>query len=377
MVLGGVLWTEEQLYAKVAAKYGVPVVAVEPEPQPQPEPEPEPLPAADAEWDDDAGFGFGDLGATEEETTDAEAEVLKALEKDAKAINQKPVWMNSQAALWFMQTDPDDKIHALQQWEHTMERYRQRCAHLYFNEQFVEALAEAEAGLVCIAGHSKPGAKANKQGHAGATGGGIRKELLDSAARCAIALGKGQAALEHTDDLLTSWPKLVAKDFGFWLLRGKCFVAMKNWAGASDMYCKAVTLRPTNYSGWVALTSLYKAASSAPPPSADWDPSLAHNPDGSPSKWRELDDHSKFEIDGAALKWRLCASASARVRRAFLRYSSRDAAGELVSPDLATVGVISLHAVKHSDPAGGGPVTPPPLVSAHNLLTTIAIQGRF
>jgi hypothetical protein len=328
----------------------------EPERQPEPEPEPEPEPALGDENGEDEDDPFGSFGLGEAEEEPEVDEAAEALAADAKAINQQPVWQNAQEELWFMQTTPDDECHALQEWEHVMERYRQRIAYLYFSEQYAEALLEAEAGLVCVAGRAKPGAKPHKTGHAGnPSGGGIRKELLDSAARCALALGHGELAAQHAGAILETWPKLVAKDFGFWMLCGKAQVAIKHWAAANDMLCKAVTLRPTNYSGWVAITSMYKAASHAPPPSEEdgWDHRTVE-PDGSPSKWKGLRDHSRHMVDGAALKWRLCASATARVRRAFLKYSSRDLNGELVACDKAEVGVVSLHAVLHSDPSGGG-----------------------
>ena len=224
----------------------------------------------------------------------------------------------------------------------------------YFAEQYEEALAEAEEGLVAIASRRKPGSKPHKTGHSGnPTGGGVRKEILDTAARCALALGRGDEAAAYTTTILETWPKLVEKDFGFWLLCGKTQIAAKRWAAANDMLCKAVSLRPTNYSGWLAITSMYKAASHAPPPDEDdrWD-HTSTEPDGSPSKWKGLRDHSLNMVDGAALKWRLCASATARVRRAFLKYSCRNLKGEIVPYDQAEVGGVSLHAVMHTDPTG-------------------------
>eukprot|EP01043_Picozoa_sp_COSAG02_P052808 COSAG02_NODE_5746_length_4072_cov_5.959476_1_plen_609_part_00 len=340
--------------------------ALEPEPELQPKPEREEEPAAvgvaegqgedagdDEEESDENPFGSFGLGDDHEEPEIDEAAVARAA--DAEAINQPSVPQNAQKELWFMRTGPQDAVHVLQEWEHVMERYRQRAAFLYFGEQYEEALAEAEAGLACIASRKKPGAKPHKTGHSGnPTGGGIRKELLDSAARCALALGRGDEATEYTNAILQTWPKLVAKDFGFWLLAGKAQIASKHWAAANDMLCKAVKLRPTNYSGWLAITSMYKAASHAPPPGEEdrWD-HTSTDPDGSPRKWKGLRDHSVNMVDGAALKWRLCASATARVRRAFLKYSSRNLKGELVPCDQAEVGCVSLHAVMHSDPTGG------------------------
>ena len=213
-----------------------------------------------------------------------------------------------------MEQPAADEGHALREWDHVMERHRQRVAFLYYHERYAEALDEVGAGLAAISQRRRPGAKPHATGHGAPTGGGgVGRELLDSGARCALAVGRAAQALEYVEQVRQTWPKVIARDFGFWLLRGQVLAGVRDYAAACESFRTALKIRPTNYSGWLALTSMYSEALAA----------------------------TSCNVSEIAAKSRLCASAAARVRRAFLRYNCRDEPGG-ESPEAATLGLISL-----------------------------------
>ena len=80
----------------------------------------------------------------------------------------------------------------LQDSEHRLDRWRARASHLYAVKCYREALDELNGALaqidrVLVAGSG--------------TGGEIRKNLLDMAARCHAKLGEYEAAAQHVRTL--------------------------------------------------------------------------------------------------------------------------------------------------------------------------------
>jgi hypothetical protein len=147
----------------------------------------------DYDDDDDDPFGAMELGEAEPGPTPEELDRL--------ATSQGPAPQNVQEPLWFMQVEADHPSHTLQDWEHVKARHAARVGLLYSQGRYSEALHAADAALVQIdaviessivarpaagAGGDDGGAKGARQKQKALkrpTGGGLRKELLDAAAR--------------------------------------------------------------------------------------------------------------------------------------------------------------------------------------------------
>ena len=202
------------------------------------------------------------MGLGEDECAgDPEADRLAA---DAEATAQQPMAQNVQRPEWFMEHPADDQCHVLQDWEHVKARMCGRVAYLYSAGRFAEGAREAEQALAQIDAALQDQATKSKTGHV-RTGGGMRKELLDAAARCTAALGQFTQAKGYIDTMEQGWPKMVPTDFGLCLLRGRVLQGCGERAEAAAQFQRCVGLRPTNIGAWAAAAGVYAEMAAAAP----------------------------------------------------------------------------------------------------------------
>eukprot|EP01052_Picozoa_sp_SAG31_P032218 SAG31_NODE_3510_length_4179_cov_6.712500_2_plen_332_part_00 len=211
--------------------------------------------------------------------------------------------------------------------EHRLDRWRARASHLYAAKSYREALDELNGALAQVDRVLVEGS---------GTGGEIRKNLLDMAARCHAKLGDHEAAAQHIHTLeqvsrpcsyavstglsralgmscfdllfVQVWPKLLKDDVGFHLLKANVLShhlcashAVARSAEHSLMH--TILLRPTHRMAWHQATEHYARLVAA-----------AENLSKS-----EIEAHAAEHQAADTAKWRLCAAAAARVSAAAAR----------------------------------------------------------